>query len=320
MRLQFSPSQIETGYNDCSMKTRNLEIAPLCLIFAVALMAQQPTQQGSQPPSATPQPPAAGQQTPPAAPAAPAKAPTQSPAQQPPKQNSGTSQQPPPNPAPPAHPPASQSQAPPPITPDPEAELEKAIQDANNDSAAIVRNLEDYMKRFPDSPRKPEIYRAIVESAMQVRDSATALDYAERLIAIDPNDAEMMMLASSMLETKGDEESLKRAVDYSSRVLTQIQNANAADRSPQMSAEEWEAGRKRAEMSVYILRGHLEMDLKDYDDAQKDFTASAQLIPNPEAALDLGEIAELQHRPDEAIQHCGSVRHAGPGRRKRRSG
>ncbi len=165
-----------------------------------------------------------------------------------------------------------------------------------------MRNLEDYLKRFPDSPRKVDIYRAIVESADQMRDSATALEYAERLIALDPNDAEMMMQASLMLEQKGDEESLKRAVDYASRVLDQIQKANPAERSPRMSQDEWEASRKRAEMSIYILRGHLEMDLKDYDDAQKDFTGSMQLYPNPEAALDMGEVAELLHRPDDAIK------------------
>ncbi len=213
--------------------------------------------------------------------------------------------QPPPKPAPAPNRPAPQAQQAPPVNkaPDPEAELEKAIQDANNDSATIVRNLEDYLKRFPDATRKPEIYRAIVESALQIRDSATALEYAERLIAIDPTDGEMMMLASSMLEDKGDEESLKRAVDYASRVLDQIQKANPNDRSPRMSEEEWETGRKRAEMSVYILLGRLQMDLKGYDDAEKDFASSMQLIPNPEAALDLGEIAELQHRPDEAIKH-----------------
>jgi len=295
------------------MKMSAFGVAALSLFLAATVLAQQPAQQPApqSPPTPAPSTPQPAAQ-PPAPSPAPAQQPSQ-PAQQPPASNSApdpapTPAQPPPKnaqspaQAPPKPAPHAQQTPPPPKPPDAEAELERAVQDANNDSAKIVRNLEDYLKRFPDSPRKADIYRAIVESALQVRDSATALEYAERLIALDPNDAQMMMQASLMLEQKGDEESLKRAVDYASRVLDQIQKANPAERSPRMSQQEWEAGRKRAEMSVYILRGHLEMDLKDYDDAQKDFSSSMQLYPNPEAALAMGEIAELLHRPDDAIK------------------
>jgi len=278
------------------MKTRALGIAVLSLFFAASSHAQQPAAQQPAPPATPPGAPA----TP--TPAAQQQAPAPAPAPATPTTNPQSPPQTPPKPAPgPNHAAPPAAQTPPP--PDPEAELEKAVQDADNDSAKVVRNLEDYLKRFPDAPRKADIYRAIVESAVQVHDSATALDYAERLIALDPNDAEMMMQAALMLEQKGDEESLKRAVDYASRVLDQIQKANPADRSPRTSAEEWEAGRKRAEMSVYIMRGHLQMDMKDYDDAQKDFSSSMQLYQNPEAALHMGEIAELLHRPDDAVKY-----------------
>jgi thiol-disulfide isomerase/thioredoxin len=282
------------------MKTRALAFAALILFFAATIQAQSPAAQQPAPQAA---PPAAPATPPPAAQQpAPAPAPAATPAPEAPPKTPPSTPQTPPKPAPGqshAAPPAAQT----PPAPDPEAELEKAVQDADNDSAKVVRNLEDYLKRFPDAPRKADIYRAIVESSVQLHDSATALDYAERLIALDPNDAEMMMQAALMLEQKGDDASLKRAVDYASRVLDQIQKADPTQRSPRMSAEEWEAGRKRAEMSVYILRGHLQMDVKDFDAAQKDFSSSMQLYQNPEAALDMGEIAELLHRPDDAIKY-----------------
>src|SRR6267143_3537879 len=76
-----------------------------------------------------------------------------------------------------------------------ENELQKALASAGNDRAAMVRNLENYLERFPKSPRRAAVYRALVESCEQLRDSACALDFAERLIAIQPEDSEMMMLA-----------------------------------------------------------------------------------------------------------------------------
>src|SRR5271156_6604769 len=75
-------------------------------------------------------------------------------------------------------PPASQSK----ISPE-EGELEKALAGAENDSAALVRNLKAYLRKYPDASRKAAVYRALVEACQQIRDSTCALEYSERLIA-----------------------------------------------------------------------------------------------------------------------------------------
>ena len=41
------------------------------------------------------------------------------------------------------------------------------------------------------------VYQALVEACQQLRDMNCALDYAERLIALEPDDSEMMMLATT---------------------------------------------------------------------------------------------------------------------------
>jgi thiol-disulfide isomerase/thioredoxin len=280
----------ETGYNGSPMKITTRSTFALAgaafaaaLIFLSPLCAQQSTQTPATP-SAAPASQSAPQAAPPSA-ATPATKPAPS----------GTASTP------------AQQKAPAPADttpkpPDPEAELQQAVESANNDSAALVKNLEDYLKKFPDAPRKPEIYRALVEASLQIRDTDKALDYAERLIAIDPTDAQVMLMAAGMLEEKGDTESLERATDYASRVLVQIQQATPDQRGDQESAEDWETSKKKAEVTVLLLRGKLEMDAVKYDDAKKDFDAAFQLVPNPTAAMHLGELAEIQQHPDEAIR------------------
>src|ERR1700726_4788506 len=59
---------------------------------------------------------------------------------------------------------------------DAETQLQKAIADAGNDRAALVRNLKSYLLRFPDAPRKAGIFCALVESCQQLQDPACALD------------------------------------------------------------------------------------------------------------------------------------------------
>jgi len=187
-------------------------------------------------------------------------------------------------------------------TPSESEELQEAIDRAGNDRAALVRNLEQFLKNYPEARQRPQIYRALVEASLQLRDSARAADYAERIVALTPEDMSMTMLAIQLLERSGDQAALRRAVSYSSRVLDYVDRTSLGDKSPKVSKEEWEAEQKRDKMSVLALRGRLSFKLRDYAAADKDFRASMALSPNASAAEKLGEIAELNKDLPSAIR------------------
>src|ERR1700675_2739426 len=77
----------------------------------------------------------------------------------------------------PSHPPqpASKSAAnKPPAAPkqiSPDEELQQAIDNAGNDRAALVRNLEAFLKKYPDAQQRVKISRALVETYLQLRDT-----------------------------------------------------------------------------------------------------------------------------------------------------
>jgi len=218
----------------------------------------------------------------------------------------GAGQAPSPQPAAPAaqsKEPAPQPSQPTKKPPDPEAELQRSISEASNDRAALVRNLEDYLLRFPDAPRKLQVYRAIVESAMQLRDQRRALEYTERIVALRPEDAEMMLFAVELLERAGDDHSLVRAVGYTTRVLDRVEKAAGKGRPTRTSQADWDAEQKKLRMSVYLIRGRLQMERHDYAAAAADLETSYRLLPNPTAAVRLGEIAELRKDYNKAIEH-----------------
>jgi thiol-disulfide isomerase/thioredoxin len=181
-------------------------------------------------------------------------------------------------------------------------ELQQAIERAGNDRAALVRNLEDFLKDYPESRQRPQIYRALVEASLQLRDSQRATDYAERIVALTPEDVSMTMLAIQLLERNGDEAALRRALNYSTRVLDHVNGNSAGDRSPRTSKEEWEAEQKRDKVSILALRGRLAFKLRDYAAAEKDSRASMVLSPSAAAGEKLGEIAELKKDLPEAIK------------------
>ncbi len=181
-------------------------------------------------------------------------------------------------------------------------ELQQAISSAGSDRAALVRNLEAYLAKYPESPPRPQIYRALVEANLQLRDTARAGDYAERIVALTPDDMSITLVAIQLLQRGGDEAGLKRAVNYAERVLAFVDRTTMDEKSPQMSAEEWNSAKARDRSSVLLLRGELYLKLKDYAAAQKDFAGSYATLATAGPAEKLGEVAELNKDSAEAIK------------------
>jgi thiol-disulfide isomerase/thioredoxin len=186
--------------------------------------------------------------------------------------------------------------------PTPDEELQQAIDNAGNDRAALVRNLEAFLKKYPEAPQRVKIYRALVETYLQLRDTPRAANYAERIVALTPDDMSITLLAIQLLEREGDEAELRRASSYSTRVLDYLDRGSGQEKSPKISKEEWETDKKRDRTTILLLRGRLYLKLHQIPEAQKDFEASYALLPSAGAAEKLGEIAELNKQLPAAIE------------------
>jgi thiol-disulfide isomerase/thioredoxin len=213
--------------------------------------------------------------------------------------------------------------SPPPAKPDSAAEtaLQKALATAGSDRAALVRNLEQYLLQYPDAPRKAGVYRALVEACQQLQDPDCALNYAERLVAIQPDDSDMMLVAVDYLQRKGDDASLTRAAGYLTRVIDRVEKAGPEQRAPRQSAGDWQQQHTNLRTALYFVRGQVENSQHDYDAAKKDLQTSYAIQPNSAAAEMLGEIAELKNDPGKAIEEytlAFDLQDTGPARVDRR--
>jgi len=183
----------------------------------------------------------------------------------------------------------------------PADELQQTIEAAGNDRAALVRNLENYLQKYPQAPERPQIFRALVEACLQLRDTSKAASYAERVVSLTPEDMSITLLTIQLLEKSGDDAALHRALNYSTRVIEYVKNSSDSEKSPRVSPEEWATEKKRDESSLLLLRSRLESKLHDNAAARKDADASYTLLPNSPAAEKLGELAELDKNYPVAI-------------------
>jgi thiol-disulfide isomerase/thioredoxin/regulator of sirC expression with transglutaminase-like and TPR domain len=185
--------------------------------------------------------------------------------------------------------------------PTPEEELQQAIAAAGNDRVTLVRNLEAFLKKYPEAQNRTQLYRALVEASLQLRDNARAADYAERIVALNPGDISITLLAIQLLERQSGEAALRRALSYATRVLDYVNRTASSERSPRVSEERWNLDKKNDQASTLSLRGDIYMKLKDFTAAEKDFQASYHFLPAAGAAERLGEIAELKKDWNSAI-------------------
>src|SRR5258708_27396851 len=181
-------------------------------------------------------------------------------------------------------------------------ELQKAIEQASNDRAALMHNLMDFLKKYPQSSQRPQIYRAIVESSLQLREFSTAMEYAERMVALDPGDLSTNLLSVQLLERYGDAAGWRRATSYCTRVLDLIRREPAKDKSPRKSGEQFEKDKQHDVASVLLVRGRLYQKLNEPQNAQRDFESSYKMAPGSAAEERLGELAEGRKAVPTAIQ------------------
>jgi len=192
-------------------------------------------------------------------------------------------------------------------TPDPDAELQILVRQAGNDPATLIKNLESYLSRYPDSPRQGAIYRALIESNMNLHNSQAALDYAEKVIALQPEDSQSVYLAATLLEKMPGDANQQKAIDYDTRLIDRVSKADPDSRPQQMTLEDWQAGRNKFLVDLYVMRGRLQHRQHKNDDAVKDLTVGFRMMPNAEAAVTLGEIAEEGKHSDDAIREYATA-------------
>src|SRR5260370_8570504 len=180
--------------------------------------------------------------------------------------------------------------------------MQKAIDDAGNVRVEAARNLEAFLKKHPESSQRAQIYRALVEATLQLRDYPRATEYAERLVAVRAGGTSVKVLGIQLVDKYSASSGWRRAVTYCTRVIEQVSGISTTEKSPRVSNEDWETEKKHDKAALLLVRGRLYQKLNDLPNAQKDFEGSYTLEPSAAAAEKLGELAELRKDPNTAIR------------------
>jgi thiol-disulfide isomerase/thioredoxin len=184
--------------------------------------------------------------------------------------------------------------------------LNNAFRSAENNPQILIKNLEDFLARFPKSSRREIVMRMICNYAMQANMPDVAARYGQMLLEMAPDDPRLLTLLIDVLAGQKDEKSRASAIEYCSRLLgiaekqrDQAVAAGASNYTPAQWAEEV-AG-------IYARRGGLYRDASDLDQATADYAKSYETYPTAHAAEQLGDAASKKNDLPRAVDYYATA-------------
>ncbi len=187
---------------------------------------------------------------------------------------------------------------------DPEDQLwREIVADARVSRLDYARGLERFLKRFPDSKRRPEIERALVQSAIEMKDRRRIILYGERVLRREPRHAEIAEYVIRALLEDDDPERSRRALAYARQLETTLQWLETQTPSGGSKLLEAKNRLDRKFAKAYVFQARALGNLEQFEAAVKMARASFERYPTAEAAREIGRWLARLGRSEEALRY-----------------
>jgi thiol-disulfide isomerase/thioredoxin len=202
--------------------------------------------------------------------------------------------------------------------PDKETEsLQRVLGEAGNSPVDFIRALEDHLNHFPNSPRKLELERALVKTAIDLKDTKRIIVFGERVLEVQPDDpALLQQVAIALVRDAGPPsrdagaQNATKALEYSLRFENIERELAHSLQAQKLSGRE--AARRKDEVdkavaSALVLQSRAHGILQHKEKAAALAVASYKIYPSVEAAREAStwyaELGDNQH----AIEYLANV-------------
>ncbi len=185
----------------------------------------------------------------------------------------------------------------------PEQEDLRRVLSAGSGSATdLIRSLETHLAKYPDSPKKEDIERALAKAAIQANDTRRIKLYGERVLQRQAGDLSILEPVCRALAGEGTAESAKKALEWSRKYEELVRG---------LMKEEFSAGpdraRRKEELDRMLGRALLYQaiaagTLGDLEASAEFARKSFEAYPASEPAAQLGKSLSQAGKLDEAVR------------------
>ena len=182
-----------------------------------------------------------------------------------------------------------------------EAELNKALADAGSSQIDFLHALENHLAKYPNSRKKPEIERALVKAAIELKDDRRIVLYGEHVLDREPGDPQMLDRVARALLANDDKDSAERALKYAKRYEEQVAGLRKQAPVGHFSSADWRLEVDRGVARAIVLEARATGNLGKPEEALALAQRSYGEFPTAEGAREVSRWLVKLGRDEEAI-------------------
>jgi len=188
--------------------------------------------------------------------------------------------------------------------------LQKALGEAGNSPVEFVRAIEAHLQAYPNSPKKVDLERALVKTAIDLNDDRRIIKFGERQLQREGDNLQVLEHVTTALLHNGDKASVERALEHAKHFEDVIKSMYRLDkfepgagREAAMHKDDFDRGQARARLMLARCHGLLGQNAEAIQFAQSSYEA----YPSIEAAHESARWLSAAGKDAEAIQWLATV-------------
>ena len=178
-------------------------------------------------------------------------------------------------------------------------ELAQAVSEASTSGYDIIRALETHLRKYPNTPLRPEIVGLLAKASADTNDNARIVRYGEPALKATPNDVVLLDAVSRALLAQGGKDAAARALDYASRFENYVVRLPIPQGYDPVKNQE---DHDRALGRALLYQARAKNILGDYDEARRKAALAYIAYPDEPSAREWSDALEHQGKHAEAIQ------------------
>lgn len=200
----------------------------------------------------------------------------------------------------PSNPPVPQSQV-------EDDSLRQALGEAGNSPVDFVRALEAHLQKFPNTPRRLELERAIVKVATESKDDDRIVKYGQDVLVHDPDDTQILERVATSLLRKGGKENAAAALKFAKHLQELLQGASSGKAPSGRDEARLKDGADRSDARALMLQARAEGLLEEYPKASDLAELSFSVYPSVEAARESSRWLAAMGKNEEAVRYLAKA-------------
>ena len=181
--------------------------------------------------------------------------------------------------------------------------LDKAVSSAQRDPQALIKNLEDFLARFPQSARREQVLGSIYRQALQSNQPHIAAEYAEKLLEIHPEDPNLLSSLVDLLDRGTDAPSRAQAALFATRFVDYVEKLAKQPKPADVTDARWQDAIALMRATAYLMRGKVYAKSGENEKAFADYAQSFSTYPTGQVAERLGDLALQKKENDRALNY-----------------